>query len=103
MRTAFALGVNASGGSVQDHGAGLSVAPRPFRYDVGHDASVVVWSQREFAAGGSADVDPVHPRIPGVDHIGEVSTGPLLVEGPSGPEPRGWFHGRRLAAGGEGG
>lgn len=60
-------------GPVSPQPVGPAVPRRPFRHDVGDEHRVVVGRQAWFAARRTGDIHPVHPGVPGQDHIDEVA------------------------------
>ncbi len=41
----------------------------PVTNDIGHQTTVVFWSELEWLLGGSCEIDAMHPRVSRVDNI----------------------------------
>ena len=54
----------------------LAVPVGPLGHHVRDDHAVVLGGQPRLRAGGRGDVQPVHPRVPGQDHVDQVAERP---------------------------
>ena len=64
--------------AVQHQRAGPTVSDRPLANDAVDDRPVVLRRELVGTTDGAGDVDPVQPRIPGQDHVGEIADAPDL-------------------------